>query len=185
MRTTLPPRNCSGCIAADGRSNYSSNNSNSSCCSSDCAAAIQTLCARQCERHWWLGCCKKRKGKRSCGAWLRCPSRASRAWCKSTCRCWSSGRQRTLLKRRWGRALSEEADELRRPVSMWLVTACCLSRWRALVLGQWSAARVQLCLPRLRRFLCPSPRRRVHQRLWFLAWVQQRFLGTPFLGTFP
>jgi hypothetical protein len=84
-----------------------------------------------------------------------------------------------------GESAQEGADELRRPVSMWLVTACCLSRWRALVLGQWSAARVQLCLPRLRRFLCPSPRRRVHQRLCFLAWVQQRFLGTPLLGTFP
>jgi hypothetical protein len=84
-----------------------------------------------------------------------------------------------------GKSAAEEADELRRPVSIWLVTACCLSRWRALVLGQWSAARMHLCLPRLRRFLCPSPRRRVHQRLWFLAWVQQRFLGTLLLGTFP
>ena len=84
-----------------------------------------------------------------------------------------------------GKNAEEEEDELRRPVSIWLVTACCLSRWRVLVLGQWSAARVQVCLPRLRRFLCPSPRRRVHHRLWFLAWVQQRFLGTPLLGTFP
>ncbi len=79
----------------------------------------------------------------------------------------------------------ERAGELRCPISLWLVTACCLSRWRALVLGQWSAARVQLCLPRLSRFLCPSPRRRVHQRLWVLAWVQQRFLGMPLLGSFP
>ena len=84
-----------------------------------------------------------------------------------------------------GKSAEEEADERRRPVSMWLLTACCLSRWRAVVLGQWSAARVQLCLPRLRRFLCPSPRRRVHQRLCFLAWVQQRFLATSLLGTFP
>jgi hypothetical protein len=84
-----------------------------------------------------------------------------------------------------GKNAEEEEDELRRPVSRWLVTACCLSRWRVLVLGQWSAARVLLCLPRLRRFFCPSPRRRVQQRLWFLAWVQQRFLGTPLLGTFP
>ncbi len=83
------------------------------------------------------------------------------------------------------KSTQEGADALRRPVSMWLVTACCLSRWRTLVLGQWSAARLQCCLPRLKRFLCPSPRRRVHQRLWFLAWVQQRFLATPLLGTFP
>jgi hypothetical protein len=79
----------------------------------------------------------------------------------------------------------EGAEEMRRPLSMWLLSACCLNRWRALVLGQWTAARVQFCLPRLRRFLCPSPRRRVHQRLWFLAWAQQRFLGTPLSGTFP
>jgi hypothetical protein len=76
-------------------------------------------------------------------------------------------------------------EELRRPVSIWLLSACCLSRWRTVVLGQWSAARVQACLPQLRRFLCPSPRRRIHQRLWFLAWVQKRFLATPVLGTFP
>lgn len=83
-----------------------------------------------------------------------------------------------------GKSPQEAADERRRPVSMWLVTACCLSRWRALVLGQWSAARVQSCLPRLRRFLCSSPRRRVHQRLCFLAWAQQHFLATPLSGTF-
>ncbi len=79
----------------------------------------------------------------------------------------------------------EAGEEMRRPVSMWLLSACCLSRWRALVLGQWSAARVQACLPRLRRFLCPSPRRRLQQRLWFLAWAQKRFLATSVLGAFP
>lgn len=62
------------------------------------------------------------------------------------------------------------------PVSLWGLTASCLSRWRTLVLGQWSLARVQSCLPRLKRFFCLSPRRRLHQRLWFQAWVQQRFL---------
>ena len=84
-----------------------------------------------------------------------------------------------------GESGEEAADEPRRPVSVWLLAANCLSRWRAVVLGQWSAARVQCCLPRLRRFLCLSPRRRVHQRLWFLAWVQQRFLATSVLGDFP
>jgi virulence-associated protein VagC len=81
--------------------------------------------------------------------------------------------------------MPEGAKEMRRPVSLWLLSACCLNRWRTLVLGQWTAARVQCCLPRLRRFLCPSPRRRVHQRLWFLAWAQHRFLATPLLGSFP
>ena len=84
-----------------------------------------------------------------------------------------------------GESGEEAADEPRRPVSVWLLAANCLSRWRAVVLGQWSAARVQSCLPRLRRFLCQSPRRRVHQRLWFLAWVQQRFLATSVWGDFP
>jgi hypothetical protein len=84
-----------------------------------------------------------------------------------------------------GESAAEAADEPRRPVSVWLLAANCLSRWRAVVLGQWSAARVQCCLPRVRRCLCLSPRRRVHQRLWFLAWVQQRFLAPSILGDFP
>jgi hypothetical protein len=66
-----------------------------------------------------------------------------------------------------------------RSISLWVLMASCTSRWRVVVLGQWSLARVQFCLPRLRRFFCPSPRRRFHQRLWFQAWVQQRFLTTP------
>jgi hypothetical protein len=71
---------------------------------------------------------------------------------------------------------AEPAPGFLRPVSLWVLTACCLSRWRTLVLGQWSLARVLSCLPRLKRFFCLSPRRRLHQRLWFHAWVQQRFL---------
>lgn len=80
---------------------------------------------------------------------------------------------------------TEEQPDLRRPVNLWGLTASCLSRWRAVVLGQWSFAHMQTCLPRLRRFFCLSPRRRVHQRLWFQAWVQQRFRGTSVQGLFP
>ena len=84
------------------------------------------------------------------------------------------------LLEHWEREASDEAEPvLRRPFSFWLLLATCTSRWRAVVLGQWSLARVQTCLPRLRRFFCSGPRRRLHQRLGFQAWVQQRLLGTP------
>lgn len=85
------------------------------------------------------------------------------------------------LVEQWeGEEMPEElALDSRRPISLWVLMASCTSRWRVVVLGQWSLARVQFCLPRLRRFFCPSPRRRLHQRLWFQAWVQLRFLDTP------
>lgn len=82
-------------------------------------------------------------------------------------------------------AQPEAEPELRRSVSLWGVMATCLSRWRVVVLGQWSFAHLQACLPRLRRFFCLSPRRRMHQRLGFQAWVQQRFLRTHVQGAFP
>jgi hypothetical protein len=40
--------------------------------------------------------------------------------------------------------------------------------------GSWSEARLQACLPRLRRFLCSRPRRRVHQETTRRAWLEQR-----------
>lgn len=81
--------------------------------------------------------------------------------------------------------MQEAEPVLRRSVSLWGLMACCLSRWRTVVLGQWSFAHLQACLPRLRRFFCLGPRRRTHQRLWFQAWAQQRFLGTHVQGQFP
>lgn len=78
----------------------------------------------------------------------------------------------------------EPALAPRPSVSVWGVLACCITRWRGVVLGQWSLARMQWCLPRLRRFFCPSPRRRLHHRLGFQAWVQQRLLGTHLQGGF-
>ncbi len=77
--------------------------------------------------------------------------------------------------------IAEEAQLSPRPtVSLWGILVSCTTRWRAVVLGQWSLARVQWCLPRLRRFFCPSPRRRLHHRLGFQAWVQQRLLARHF-----
>lgn len=78
-----------------------------------------------------------------------------------------------------GESAEENQADPRRPISLWLLMSSGTSRWRAVVLGQWSLARVQACLPRLKRFFCPSPRRRLHQRLWFQAWVQRRLLGSP------
>ncbi|HEU5382980.1 MAG TPA: transposase, partial [Ktedonobacteraceae bacterium] len=60
-------------------------------------------------------------------------------------------------------------------ISDWTITSCGLTRLRSTVWGQWSHQRLLACLPRLQRLFCPSPRRRVHQRLAFRAWVQ-RFL---------
>lgn len=81
--------------------------------------------------------------------------------------------------------IAEEPRLSPRPtVSVWSVLACCTMRWRGVVLGQWSLARVQWCLPRLRRFFCPSPRRRLHHRLGFQAWVQQHLLGMHLQGGF-
>jgi len=65
-------------------------------------------------------------------------------------------------------------------VSLWGVLVSGTTRWRAVVLGQWSLARVQWCLPRLRRFFCPSPRRRLHHRLGFQAWVHHHLLAGHF-----
>src|SRR5262245_5422577 len=42
------------------------------------------------------------------------------------------------------------------------------------VQGSWSEARLQACLPRLHRFLCSRPWRRVHQETTMRAWLEQR-----------
>jgi len=83
-----------------------------------------------------------------------------------------------------GELAAEPALPPRPTVSVWSVLVCCTTRWRTVVLGQWSLARMQWCVHRLRRFFCPSPRRRLHRRLGFQAWVQQRLLGTHLQGGF-
>lgn len=60
-------------------------------------------------------------------------------------------------------------------ISVWTITSGGLARVRSVIWGCWSQQRVLDCLPQLQRLFCPSPRRRVHQRLAFRAWVQ-RFL---------
>ena len=44
-------------------------------------------------------------------------------------------------------------------VSSWLLSGLALDTLRQQVQGSWSEARLQTCLPRLRRFLCRRPRR--------------------------
>jgi hypothetical protein len=59
-------------------------------------------------------------------------------------------------------------------VSSWLLSGLGLDTLRQQVQGTWSEARVQACLPRLRRFLCSRPRRREHQECAVRAWLAQR-----------
>jgi hypothetical protein len=64
------------------------------------------------------------------------------------------------------------------PVSSWRVCQLSLDTLRQAVLGRWTRARRWACLPRLRRFLCSSPRRRVHQETHIREWVQHRTQAT-------
>jgi len=59
-------------------------------------------------------------------------------------------------------------------LSSWLLSGLGLDTLRQQVQGSWSKARLQACLPRLRRFLCSRPRRRVHQETTRRAWLEQR-----------
>ena len=59
-------------------------------------------------------------------------------------------------------------------LSSWLLSGLGLDTLRQQVQGSWSEARLQACLPWLRRFLCSRPRRRVHQETTMRAWLEQR-----------
>jgi hypothetical protein len=65
------------------------------------------------------------------------------------------------------------------PVSSWLLTGIGLDTLRQQVYGTWSQSRVQTCLPRLRRFVVLSPRRREHQETTIRAWLTGRALVVP------
>jgi hypothetical protein len=54
-----------------------------------------------------------------------------------------------------------------------------LDTLRQQVQGTWSEARLQACLPRLRRFLVSSPRRRRHQESAVRAWLAFRAATRP------
>ncbi len=62
-----------------------------------------------------------------------------------------------------------------RVVSSWLVTVLCLETLRQQVRGQWTAARLRACLPRLQRYLCRRARRKQpHQETEVRAWLASR-----------
>jgi hypothetical protein len=67
--------------------------------------------------------------------------------------------------------LSAPATTERAVVSSWLLSGLGLDTLRQQVQGTWSEAQVQACVPRLRRFLCSRPRRRVHQESAARAWL--------------
>ena len=69
--------------------------------------------------------------------------------------------------------LRATATTERAVVSSWLLSGLGLDTLRQQGQGTWSAARVQACLPRLRRFLCSRPRRRGHQESAVRAWLVQ------------
>ncbi|HSX82736.1 MAG TPA: transposase [Candidatus Saccharimonadia bacterium] len=65
------------------------------------------------------------------------------------------------------------------PMSSWLLTGLGLDTLRQQVQGTWSEARLRACLPRLRRFLASSPRRRRHQESAVRAWLDARAATRP------
>ena len=75
--------------------------------------------------------------------------------------------------------LSATASSELAVVSSWLVSGLGLDTLRQQVQGGWSEARLQVCLPRLRRFVCSRPRRRGHQESIMRAWLEQRARARP------
>jgi hypothetical protein len=64
-------------------------------------------------------------------------------------------------------------------ISSWLLSGLGLDTLRQQVHGRWSEARLQTCVPRLRRFLCSRPRRRGHQESTVRVWLEQRVWAYP------
>ena len=64
-------------------------------------------------------------------------------------------------------------------VRSWLRSGLGLDTLRQQGQGSWAEARLQACLPRLRRFLCSRPRRRGHQETTVRAWLAERACAHP------
>jgi hypothetical protein len=60
------------------------------------------------------------------------------------------------------------------PVSSWRLCQLSLETLRQEVLGGWTRARLRACLPRLRRYLCSSPRQRRQQEAHIREWLHLR-----------
>ena len=89
---------------------------------------------------------------------------------------WALHEGTTTLLRTLLRATAPPALDV---VSSWLLRGLGLDTLRQQVQGSGSEARVQACLPRLRRFLCSRPRRRVHQETAVRTWLEQRARAHP------
>lgn len=74
------------------------------------------------------------------------------------------------LGRELRRALASEAS---RPVSSWQLAQLSVATLRQAVSGTWTRARLVECLPRLRRYLCSSPRSRVQHETAVRRWLNQ------------
>ncbi len=82
---------------------------------------------------------------------------------------------RTLLHKLVQTALSAPLDQsVARPISSWSISILCLQTLRHQVLGQWSMARLQACLPRLQRFLTSKQRNRGHEETDVRCWLEHR-----------
>jgi hypothetical protein len=62
-------------------------------------------------------------------------------------------------------------DHPLRPLSLWRVAHLSLVTFAQAVRGWWTLAQVRACLPRLRRFLTDTPRRRPQQAALLRAWL--------------
>jgi hypothetical protein len=70
--------------------------------------------------------------------------------------------------------LPNGGQDQRRPASSWFVASLAVETLRQQVRGRWTLARLQACLPRLRRFLVSSPRQRSQQEAELRAWLAER-----------
>jgi hypothetical protein len=84
-------------------------------------------------------------------------------------------RSTTLLRTLLSTTAPSETAVLR----TWLLSGLGLDTLRQQVHGSWAEARLQACLPRLRRFLCSRPRRRVHQESTVRGWLEQQARARP------
>lgn len=71
------------------------------------------------------------------------------------------------------------ARDPRQAVSSWLLAGLSVQTMRQQVRGSWSLARLQVCLPRLVRFLVSSPRKRRQQEAEVRQWLVARLRSAP------
>jgi hypothetical protein len=64
------------------------------------------------------------------------------------------------------------------PASSWLLAGLSVMTLRVQVRGRWTLRRLQVCLPRLVRFLVSSPRKRRQQEADVRQWLEERLCNT-------